>query len=222
MPMEISYIGHSCFKIKGKDTSLVIDPYDPEMIGYKLPKLKADIVLLSHEHDDHAYSEGVEEYKLLIDTPGEYEMAGTFIYGIKTYHDGQKGKQRGDNTIFQINIDGFSLLHLGDLGHELSADTLEKLTDIDVLMVPVGGTFTIDAKSAVQVISAVDPLMIIPMHYKTDDLVDTLKKELDDVKVFLEEIGIEGNGVKQTDKLSLRSRSDIPEESEVYILSPQH
>ena len=219
--MEISFIGHSCFRIKGKDTAVVIDPYDPTMTGYKLPKLKADIVLLSHGHMDHAYLDGVSEHRLLVDTPGEYEMSGTFVYGAKTHHDDQQGKERGDNIIYQIDMDGFSLLHLGDLGHELTAETLEKITDIDVLMIPVGGTYTIDAKTAVKVISSVEPSIIIPMHYQTDDL-KGLKDKLDDLKVFLEEVGIEGNGVKKVEKLTLRSRSDIPEESEVYILSPQH
>lgn len=219
--MEISYVGHSCFRIKGKDTSLVIDPYDPKKTGYKLPKLKSDIVLLTHGHEDHSYLDGVSDYKLLIDTPGEYEMSGTFIYGIKTYHDEQKGKQRGNNTIYQIDVDGFSLLHLGDLGHELSTETLEKLTDIDVLMIPVGGTYTIDAKTAIKVISSIEPSMIVPMHYQTKELTG-LSKKLDDIKVFLDEIGVEDNGVKKTDKLSLKTRSDIPSESEVYVLSPQH
>jgi len=219
--MEISYIGHSCFRIKGKDTTLVIDPYDPKMTGYKLPKLTSEVVLLSHGHMDHAFIEGVSEYRLLVETPGEYEIAGTFVFGIKTYHDNQKGKERGDNTIFQIDIDGFSLLHLGDLGHEITAETLEKLTDIDVLMIPVGGVYTIDAKVALKVISSVEASIVVPMHYQTDDLTG-LDKKLDGLEVFLEEIGIEGNGVKKVDKLTLRSRSDIPEESEVYILSPQH
>lgn len=200
---------------------MVIDPYDPKKTGYKLPKLKSDIVLLTHGHEDHSYLDGVSDYKLLIDTPGEYEMSGTFIYGIKTYHDEQKGKQRGNNTIYQIDVDGFSLLHLGDLGHELSTETLEKLTDIDVLMIPVGGTYTIDAKTAIKVISSIEPSMIVPMHYQTKELTG-LSKKLDDIKVFLDEIGVEDNGVKKTDKLSLKTRSDIPSESEVYVLSPQH
>ena len=219
--MEISYIGHSSFKIKGKDVTLIIDPYDPKLTGYKWPKQTADVVLLSHEHKDHAYLEGVSGYRLLVKTPGEYETAGTFIYGVKTYHDSKQGKERGGNIIFQIIIDGISVLHLGDLGHELATETLEKLSDVDVLMIPVGGKYTIDAKTALKVISSIEPYIVIPMHYQTDDLTG-FKEKLDDLKVFMEEIGIEGNGVKSVDKLTLRSRSDIPEESEVYILSPQH
>jgi len=219
--MEIKYIGHSCFRIKGKDTTIVIDPYDPKMTGYKLPSLTADIVVTSHKHADHCYIEGVKDYKLLIETPGEYEVAGTFVYGVKTYHDTKQGKDRGDNTIFQIVMDGYNLLHLGDLGHELTTETLEKISDIDVLMIPVGGTYTIDAKTAVKVISSVEPSIIIPMHYQTKDLTG-LKDKLDDLKVFLEEMGVEDNGVKRVEKLTVKTKSDIPEESEVYILSPQH
>mgnify|MGYP001218562285 CR=1 FL=1 len=219
--MEIKFIGHSCFEIKGKDTKLVIDPYDPEMIGYKLPGLNADVVLVSHDHADHSYVEGVKDYKLLIETPGDYEIEGTFIYGLKTYHDDKEGKERGKNTIFQIIIDDFNILHLGDLGHELKTETLEKISDVDVLMIPIGGTYTINAKKAVNVISSLEPGIVIPMHYKTDDLGD-LKDKLDDLDNFLTEFGVEENGVKRLDKLTLRTKSDIPDESEIYVLNPQH
>ena len=219
--MEIKYIGHSCFRLKGKDTAIVIDPYDPKMTGYKLPSLDADVVLTTHKHKDHAYVKGVKDYKLLIETPGEYEVAGTFVYGVRTFHDANQGKDRGGNTIFQIVMDGFNLLHLGDLGHELTTEILERISNIDVLMIPVGGTYTIDAKTAVKVISAIEPGIIIPMHYQTKDLTG-LGEKIDDLKVFLEEMGVEDNGVQRAEKLTLKSKSDIPDESEVYILSPQH
>lgn len=219
--MEIKYIGHSCFRIKGKDTTIVIDPYDPKTTGYKLPSLDADIVLTTHKHGDHAHIEGVKDYKLLVETPGEYEVAGSFVYGIRTYHDNQEGKERGTNTIFQIVMDGFNILHLGDLGHELATETLERISNIDVLMIPVGGVYTIDAKTATKVISAIEPGIVVPMHYQTKDLTG-LGEKLDDLKVFLEEMGSEDNGFKRVDKLTLKTKSDIPDESEVYILSPQH
>jgi L-ascorbate metabolism protein UlaG (beta-lactamase superfamily) len=219
--MEITFVGHSCFKIKGDNLTLVIDPYDPKALGYKLPKLSADVVLTTHGHADHAHLDGVNDYRLVIETPGEYEVAGTFVTGIKTFHDANEGKDRGPNTIYQIEMDGFNLLHLGDLGHELQKDTLERLVEIDVLMIPVGGFFTIDAKTAVKVISSIEPAIVIPMHYKTDDLED-LGEKLDDLKTFLEEMGSGDNSIKKTDKLKLTSRSSVPSESEVYVLSPQH
>ena len=97
--MEITYIGHSCFKLKGKNLTVVIDPYDPEKVGYKLPKLEADALLLSHHHFDHDYVQGVSDYKLLIDGPGEYETNEVFIYGIPTFHDDKEGAERGKNSI---------------------------------------------------------------------------------------------------------------------------
>ncbi len=200
---------------------MVIDPYDPKMTGYKLPKLAADVVLLSHEHGDHGFVEGVSDYKLVINTPGEYEISNTFILGIPTFHDKKSGAERGKNTIYQVEIDGFNILHLGDLGHELSQETIEKLSSVDILMIPVGGVFTIDAEIAVKVISSLEPGIVIPMHYQTGDLTG-LGKELADIKEFLEEVGVEDNGVKKVEKLKVSSKSDIPDESEVYVLSPQH
>ncbi len=216
--MEITYIGHSCFKIKGKDISIVIDPYDPK-IGYKLPKLEADLLLTTHDHFDHHNISGVSGYKLLIDGPGEYEVSGAFVYGIPTYHDDKKGEERGSQTIYMIDIDGFTLIHLGDLGHELSTEMLEKVSKVDVLMVPIGGVYTLDAEKAVNVISAIEPGIVIPMHYKTPDLVGFDK--LEGIDKFMDEMGVENN-IKKEEKLKISSSSDIPEETEVVILKPAH
>jgi len=215
--MEITFIGHSCFKIKDKDVTLVIDPYDPK-IGYKLPKLECDILLSTHNHPDHHNIAGVSGYRLLIEGPGEYEANGVFVYGIQVYHDNKDGKERGTNTIYQIDIDGMSLLHLGDLGHELSKETLEKIGDIDVLMIPVGGTYTIDAETASEVISEIEPGIVIPMHYQTDD---AQIEKLAGVDKFLDEMGVE-DSAKKEDKLKISSKSDIPEETEVVVLNPAH
>src|SRR3989344_6051851 len=217
--MEITYVGHACFKIKGKEHTLVIDPYDPKKTGYKLPKLEADIVLSTHQHFDHNYIEGVTGYSLLIDGPGEYETKNTFIYGIPTYHDDKEGKDRGENTMYLIEIEGFTVLHAGDLGHDLSKETLEMIAGVDVLLIPVGGTYTIDAKTAVKVISSLEPGIVVPMHFQTEDLTD-LSKDLDSVDKFLDEMGVEDTAKKQ-DKLKISSRSEIPEETEVVILTPQ-
>jgi len=217
--MEISYIGHSCFRIKGKELTITIDPYDPKMTGYKFPKQECDLLLVTHHHHDHDYIEGVSGYKLLIDNPGEYETSDVFVYGMDTAHDESGGGKRGRNTIYLIEIDGFSILHLGDLGHELSTETLEKISDVDVLMIPVGGTYTIDAKTATKIISSLEPGIVIPMHYKTDE---TAIPNLDGVDKFLDEMGEDEKSVRVEEKLKVSSKSDIPEDTEVVILTPNH
>lgn len=217
--MEITFIGHSCFKIKTEKVDIVIDPYSEE-IGYNLPKLSADILLISHNHFDHNNKSGVSGYKLLIDGPGEYEVDDVFINGRSTHHDSNNGENRGDNTIYLISADGFSILHLGDLGHELSQAAMEKISDVDILMVPVGGTYTIDAKVATKVISAIEPGIVIPMHYNTKDLKGV--KNIDDLNVFLDEMGVENGEKEGIAKLVVKSKSDIPEDTEVIILKPAH
>jgi len=217
--MEITFIGHSCFKIKGNTTTIIIDPYNPKKVGYKLPKLTANIVLVTHEHDDHNYVEGVSDYKFLINSPGEYETQGTFVFGLATFHDAATGADRGKNTIYLIEIDGFNVLHLGDLGHELSKEILEKITQVDVLLVPVGGTYTINAKQAIKVIASLEPGIVVPMHYATPDL--SFASDLLGLDKFLQEMGLEKD-VSTTDRLKLNHSSDIPEDSDVVILKPQH
>jgi L-ascorbate metabolism protein UlaG (beta-lactamase superfamily) len=216
--MEIIHIGHSSFKIKGKDLTIVVDPYDSK-IGYKYPKQRADLLLTTHEHFDHYYLDGVSDYKLHVDGPGEYEMRSTFVYGLPTFHDDQKGALRGKNTIYLIDIDGITLLHLGDLGHELEKETLQNIAGVDILMIPVGGHYTIDAEVAAKVISSLEPGIVVPMHYKTDDL--TGIPELASIDKFLDEMGVD-NGIKKTDKLKINSKHDIPEETTVYILNQDH
>ena len=217
--MEITYIGHSCFVIKGKEATLVVDPYDPEMVGYKLPKLKAEIVLVTHDHEGHNNVSGISEHELLVEGPGEYETHDIFIQGIDTFHDGQKGAKNGRNTIYLIDIDNFNILHLGDLGHELSKENMAKIPDVNVLLIPVGGKSTIDAEAASKVISSLEPNYVVPMHYATDDL--KFKKDLDGVEKFLDEMGADGN-VQRVDTLKLSSKTDIAEKMEVVVLNPQH
>lgn len=215
--MEITFVGHACFKIKGKTASVVIDPYDPKKTGFKLPKLSADIVLSTHGHDDHNYIKGVSDASFVVTTAGEYETKDVYIEGIQTLHDEKDGSERGKNVMYQIHIDGFTVLHMGDLGHELSKETLEKLVEIDVLLIPVGGTYTIDAKTAAKVISSVEPAIVVPMHYRIKGL-KGLSEELDPVKKFLDEMGVEK--VTEIDKLKLSTKSDVPEETQVIVITP--
>ena len=217
--MEITYIGHSCFKIKDKTISLVIDPYNPK-IGYKLPKLSSDVVLVTHDHFDHNYIEGVSDYRLLVDGPGEYEVGGCFIYGKSVDHDEKDGEERGKVTMYLITIDDFNILHLGDLGRELTQEEMERIPNVDVLMIPVGNKYTIDEKAAVKVISALEPSYVLPMHYKTNDLAGV--EGLSGVEEFLEEMGVGDDVKKDLDKLVLNSKTDLDGETQVVVLKPAH
>ena len=169
--MDIQYLGHSCFKLRGKAGSVVCDPYD-KSVGLKLPNLTGDITTVSHGHGDHSNSGAISgtarrRTTFVIDEPGEYEVEKISVFGHQTFHDGKKGKERGENIVYAIEVDEVRTVHLGDLGHELSDKMLDELDGVDVLLVPVGGVYTIDAKQALKVIEAISPSIAIPMHYKT-------------------------------------------------------
>lgn len=164
--MEIKYLGHASFLIKGKTTSVVADPFDPKMTGLKFPKVSADIVTVSHDHPDHNQSKLVEGSPFVIASPGEYEKQGVRIFGAGVFHDKKQGAERGRNTLFKIEIDGVSVLHCGDLGHVLSEELLEELGKIDILLIPTGGVYTIDARDACAIVRKIEPAIVIPMHYQ--------------------------------------------------------
>ena len=221
--MEVSFINHACFKIKGKNVSLVFDPYKPDKLGFKLPKLEADIVCVSHGHDDHNFVQGVRGISegvspFVISGPGEYEFKGVHIQGFSTFHDDKEGAERGRNTIYYVEIDGLFILHLGDIGHMLPEAILEELNSVDVLMIPVGGSYTIDAKIAMEIVAEVEPSFVVPMHYQTEKLTG-LSQKLDGVDKFVAEWGSEM--VKRESKLKISGRSEMPEETQVVILEPQ-
>lgn len=209
--MEITFLGHSSFRLRGKTATLVTDPFESKMIGLKFPKVSADIVTISHDHNDHNQADLVSGSPFVISGPGEYEVKGVSVYGLATFHDEQGGAERGKNTVYAINIDGMKLAHLGDLGHELSEGQLEELADIDILMIPVGGVYTIDAKRAAQVAGQIDARIVIPMHYKLPGL--TLG--LAGVNEFLKEMG--ADEVRSQPKLFL-TRDKLPEEQAVMVL----
>ncbi|HOM77963.1 MAG TPA: MBL fold metallo-hydrolase [bacterium] len=216
--MKITYIGHSCFKIEMDGKTIIIDPYNPSLMGYDFPKISADILLLSHKDPETTYLEGVTNYEHLIDSPGEYEISEIFIYGLSTFHDAEKGVKHGKNTAFLIEDSNFSVLHLGSLGHELPKETLEKIGDVDVLMIPVGGNYVIDAEKASKVISSLEPGIVIPMHYATKD--SKHPEKLAELDEFLEEMGVE-KGITKRDNLELKS-SVSEEETKVIVLKPSH
>lgn len=169
----IRWHGHACFEIvSSKGTTIVIDPHDGKSLGIKIPKVSADIVLITHEHFDHnAYSIVAKPSANIFSMHiGEESINDIKFKGIETYHDKEKGKRRGRNIVYKLYVDGVSLVHLGDLGHELDRYYLEKLGSIDILMIPVGGTFTIDARGAWKTIENLDPRSVIPMHYWIENL----------------------------------------------------
>src|SRR3989344_961788 len=202
--MIITWFGQSCFRLQGDSSTLVTDPYD-QSLGLRLPRLTADLVTVSHDHHDHnnvAAVKGMDgNAPFTITMPGEYEVKGTFVYGIPAFHDSKQGAERGPNIIYRIEMDGITLAHLGDLGHLLTNGEVEKLEGVDILMIPVGGFYTIDAKQATEIISQLEPRLIIPMHYQLPGLTTS---KLDDVKAFCKEMGVTINGTEQKLKVTKR------------------
>lgn len=164
--MEITYLGHSCFHLRGRATDLLTDPFPPGM-GYSLNGASVHIITVSHPHRGHSYCEGVAGDGRVVTGPGEYEVRGVFIQGVPTFHDADGGRVRGRNTAFVLEMDGLRLAHLGDLGHMPGADLVEALKGVDVLFLPVGGHSTISPEEAAQVVGQLRPRVTVPMHYAT-------------------------------------------------------
>jgi len=177
-----------------------------------LGKQTAHIVCVSHQHPGHSYVQGIGGEPRLISGPGEYEIGGVLIIGIATFHDRERGSTRGKNTVYLIQIDEVSVCHLGDLGHVLTAEQVEELGNVDVLLLPVGGVSTINAPIATEVVRQLGPKVVIPMHYKTE----VLNRELEPVEKFLKEIGVKQ--VNPQPKLSI-SRSSLPDSTQVFLLN---
>ena len=212
--MDISWLGHSCFRIKGKHATVITDPYSPDL-GYSLGKPTARIVTVSHQHVGHAYVQGIGGVPRPVTGPGEYEISGVLIIGIATFHDGEKGKKRGKNTVYLMEVDEISVCHLGDLGHVLTAEQVEEIDNVDVLLLPVGGVSTINAPVAAEVVRQLEPKAVIPMHYKTP----ALSWELEPVERFLKEIG--AKQINSQPKLSF-TKSSLPPSTQVFLLDYLH
>lgn len=219
--VDIWWHGQACFRIKGKNATVVFDPYDSESTGLAPLKITSDIVCITHDHKDHnnaAAVKGVEEGKMpfVISGPGEYEISGVNIIGVSSFHDDKEGAERGTNTIYHATIDEINFVHLGDLGQKkLTQEQVEELANCDVLFIPVGSVYTIAGKDAGDIIAEIEPKIIIPMHYK----VDGLKIDLEPVDIFLSAMGKEK--LEAVPKLSV-SRERLPEEEpEVVLLSKQ-
>jgi L-ascorbate metabolism protein UlaG (beta-lactamase superfamily) len=171
--MKIKYYGHAAFKLTtDKGVRLIFDPYQSGAFDGALSYGKitdgADIVLTSHNHDDHNYTKDIKGAFTHINKVGAHEVKGIKVKGVPSHHDGSEGKERGNNLIFVVEADGMTVAHAGDLGHALDKEALKEIGKVDVLLLPVGGFFTIDAQEATKVMNDLKPAITIPMHFKTD------------------------------------------------------
>lgn len=213
--MDITFLGHSAFKIRGKDAVVLTDPFDPKVVGLRYPKVEADIVTISHKHSDHNFLERVEKAKMVISGPGEYEISSVSIMGVASFHDDRKGELRGKNTIFVFEIDGLRIAHLGDLGHRLGDKILEDIGSVDILMIPVGGIYTIGSRIANEIVRDIEPTITIPMHYKVEGINEEIFGKLEKVDNFLSDIGLP---VEKIDKLSIKKVALSEEDKKVVVL----
>ena len=189
------------------------DPYPPAL-GPRL-KLEADLVTVSHEHENHAYVQAVAGNPYVVKGPGEYEVSGITVLGRPSFHDTEQGAVHGRNTIYVIEIDDVRVCHLGDLGHKLSDEELELLGQVDALLVPVGGGRTLGATQAAEVVRQFEPRYVIPMHYS----LAAIKKELEPVERFLKEMSVAAP--EPQTKLSLQATSTAEAETKVVVLEPR-
>lgn len=197
--------------IKGRNAVVITDPYSPNL-GYSLGKPTAHIVTVSHQHEGHSYVQGIGGEPKIVTRPGEYEIGGVLIIGIATFHDDDKGANRGKNTVYLMEIDEMTVCHLGDLGHVLTADQVEETGNVDVLLLPVGGGSTISAPVAAEVVRQLEPKAVVPMHYKTP----AISREMEPVERFLKEIGV--NQITPQTELSI-TKSSLPISTQVFLLS---
>jgi L-ascorbate metabolism protein UlaG (beta-lactamase superfamily) len=168
--LQIRWHGHACWEIKN-DITLVTDPHDGKSIGIPAPSVVGDIILVSHDHYDHNSVKSVEKDGSKVVTDGRKRTIDNIeISGVDSFHDEEMGIKRGKNIMYKFIMDGIKFCHLGDLGHELDNEAIQKIDDVDILFVPIGGTFTVDDKQAWSVINKIKPKIIIPMHYKIGGL----------------------------------------------------
>jgi L-ascorbate metabolism protein UlaG (beta-lactamase superfamily) len=164
--MKIKWKGHACFFIECSGKIIVTDPF-ADSYGYPPLRERADLVTVSHDHNDHNAWQNLSGNPLVINQAGDFDLGEISIQGVASYHDQKQGALRGRNIIYRIKAEGLTLAHLGDLGHILSPAQVEALGKIDILLLPVGGTYTIDAEQAGQVLEQIGPAIVIPMHFKT-------------------------------------------------------
>lgn len=208
--MEIVWLGHSCFRIRAREAVVLTDPFD-KASGYPLTRPTADIVTISHDHPAHSNVAAVAGSPRVVRGPGEFELAHVFITGVRTYHDAQKGAERGANVVYVMEMEDLRVCHLGDLGHVPTAAQVEAMAGVDVLFVPVGGHVTLDAARALETVGLLEPKVVVPMHYRTE----AGGHDLDPVDRFVKEMGADPE--PPLPKLSV-TRSSLPSETQLVLL----
>ncbi len=208
--MEIDWFGHACFRLRGREGTVITDPYGKE-IGLSFARPRGDIVTISHAHPGHSFAKGVKGDPKVIEGPGEYEVKNIFITGVPTAHDKKGGKDRGGNTVYVFDIDGLTVCHLGDLGHVPTQPQAEALGNVNVLLVPVGGVSTINASDAAEIVSMLEPQIVIPMHFEHPEL----SFKLDPAAKFFKEMGIKPSAPVPSLKVT---KDSLPNETQVVLL----
>jgi len=215
--MEIIWHGHSCFRITERNMATVVtDPYDHRAVGYAPLRLKADIVTISHAAPGHNYLAAVKGEPYVISGPGEYEVGGVFITGVQTNGVTRKNQDEPRNTLYLIEYNGINVLHLGNLNRVPTQAEVEALGPVHVVLVPIGGGSALNAAKAAEVVSLLEPNVVIPMHYATPEC--TVK--LDPLSKFLKAMGL--GDVASQPSLKISSVNSLPEDAQVVILDYQH
>jgi len=212
--VKLKWHGHACFEITNEVT-VVFDPHDGSSLGLPRPEVKADLVLLSHGHFDHAGGVNFvsKPDSVIIDKPGVYDVKGVKVKGIPTFHDKSRGLRRGSNTVFVVDFEGIRFVHLGDLGHILSEGQVEDIDGVDVLFVPVGGVYTIDAGEATEIVGLLKPKIAIPMHYAVPGLSLPIASVEDFVR---NKVGVRRFASSEVEI----TREFLPSETEIWVLAP--
>jgi len=208
--MDIVWYGHSCFRISERgQASIVTDPYDKNL-GYEVPRLKADIVTVSHDAPGHNFLSAVKGYEHVVSGPGEYEIGGVFILGLATFDQSKENPRR--NVVYVFDYNNLTVAHLGDLDHVPTQSMVDALGPIHIALLPVGGGLSLSSSQAAEVVSLLEPSIVVPMHYRTEALQGY---DLDPVDRFLKEMGI--NSIQEESVLRI-SVSSLPEQTQVVLL----
>ena len=209
--LDITWYGYSCFRIRERGLAIVTDPYS-KAIGLAMPRLRADVVTVSHAHEGHSNARVLRGHPQLLQGPGEYEIGGVFVTGVPTFHDDEAGSKRGRNTAFLFDLSGVTVCHLGDLGHVLTQAQVEALDGVNVLLIPAGGGSTLSVSDAAEVVSQIEPNIVIPMHYRTPGLT----RDLAPISRFLKAMGITRPAAQDGLKVSANT---LPQVQQIVVLN---